>query len=95
MGKAYEVASKFQGLFKDIVDLGPFVTKSVLLQSFHAYADTLGLKVKDEEWYRKQVYDLRQILSHIRIKAVRVNTQEQGNLLVPKICSTFSRIGVF
>ena len=52
----------------------PFVTKSVLAQALHAYTNTLGLKVKDAEWYKKQVYDLRQMLSHIRIKTVRVKT---------------------
>ena len=61
-------------MLKGIVDLDPFVTKSVLLQALHAYTDTLGLKVKGEAWYRKRGYDPRQILSHIRMKYVRAKT---------------------
>ena len=48
VGNLHEVESKYQGLLQDIVGLGPFVTKSVLVQALHAYTNTLGLKVKDE-----------------------------------------------
>ena len=48
VGNIHEFASTYQGLLKDVVDLDPFVTKSVLVQALHAYTNTLGLKVKDE-----------------------------------------------
>jgi hypothetical protein len=89
VGHAHEVASTYQGLLKDIVDLDPFVTKSVLVQSLQAYTNTLGLNVKDEEWYKKQVYDLRQGVSHIRIKAVRVKTGARQAACVQDLVNVF------
>ena len=59
------------------------------MQALHAYTDTLGLKVKDEEWYRKQVYDLRQILSHIRMKCVRVKTGTRQAACVRDVLNVF------
>ena len=81
-------------MLKDIVDLDPLVNKSVLVQALHAYTNTLGLKVNDEAWYKEKVYDLRQILSHIRIKAVRAKTGARHAACVQDLLNVF-QIGGF
>ena len=76
-------------LLKDLLQLDPFVTKSLLVSALLGYTFTLGLAITGEEWHRSGAYNLRQALSNIRMKAVRVKTGERQPVVVKDLVRTF------
>lgn len=77
-------------LLHDLVALDPFVTKSSLCSSLKMYNDSIGIQ-RDELWYRRQAWDLRQILSTIRRKAERVKTGQRQPPSMRDLVNSFKR----
>jgi hypothetical protein len=89
-GNIKEVAARHQELLSALVELDPFITKSLLLKALQNYTATLGF-TEEEEWYRRQVYDLRQSLSQLRMKAHRVKTGARQPSCMNDLLKTFHK----
>lgn len=85
------VAVEHGTLLQELLQLDPFVTKSLLVNALVGYSSTLGMAITGEEWHRVQAYNLRQALSNIRVKAGKVKTGERQPACVQDLLKTFQR----
>ncbi len=53
-GELQTVADQHGKLLKELLQLGPFVTKALLASALVGYTSTLGIAVHGDEWYRAQ-----------------------------------------
>ena len=83
------VAVEHGKLLQELLQLDPFVTKSLLVNALVGYSSTLGMAIAGDDWHRVQAYNLRQALSNIRVKAGKVKTGERQPACVKDLVKTF------